>query len=176
MTTNPSSIPTPADVAPASARPRPAWFFDHRGAEPGTPESTAQRRARLRDDIATHAERLLHAARALRCWEEDPDLALEQYARALARLDAATDAFDAELDKTTIPAPCQLGHPQLTRPACPSSPRPSSTAAIATPPPAYRSSTLLPVQMCRGSTARAEIALWTIGTRAGTSAPSRMSG
>lgn len=97
--------PTPADVAPASGRSRPVWFFDHHRTDPAVPETPAQRRARLRDDVFTNAERFLNAARGLHCREEDLDLALELYSRALARLDAATDAFDAELDKTTIPTP-----------------------------------------------------------------------
>lgn len=69
------------------------------------PETPAQRRARLRDDVFTNAERFTNAARGLRCREEDLDLALELYSRALVRLDAATEAFDAELEKTTIPTP-----------------------------------------------------------------------
>ena len=81
------------------------WFFDHHRTDPAVPETPAQRRARLRDDVFTNAERFVNAARGLRCREEDLDLALELYSRALARLDAATDVFGAELDKTTTPTP-----------------------------------------------------------------------
>lgn len=97
------TAPTPADAAAAADR-FADRVFDPRRANPQT-ETPAQRRARLRDDVAHQAEQLGKAAHGLRCFHEDLDLALEQYFRTAARLDVAMDAFDAALSETRIPQP-----------------------------------------------------------------------
>jgi hypothetical protein len=68
-------------------------------------KSPAAQRARLRDELAHHAEQLARALAALRGNHHDEDLALEKYFRVAARFHRAEEAFTAALADVDVPLP-----------------------------------------------------------------------